>query len=192
MAVEMKKMYETKLFCEIYESADDFVEDYLDFGLGGLTVDTTEEDYGLVPTLYYLMFARHGNDPIANYDENQFKTKLWTMVWQYGFVWEKKIDIQNNLRALNLAELREGAESIANHASNPNTSPNTNAYDALPYIDSQNAIKGKLSPIDAYAKIWNMLDADATDEFLQNFDKLFKKFVKPGTYLYVEDIDDEA
>lgn len=185
MAVEMKQMYETRLFSEIYESVNDFVYDYNNIGIPKIiSVDNCS-------LLYYLMFARHGNDPIANYDENQFKMKLWTMVWQYGPMWEKKIAIQTELRALTTDQLREGAESIANHASNPNTAPNTNAYSPLPYIDSQNAIKGKISPIDAYAKIWNMLEADATDEFLQNFDKLFKKFVKPGTYLYVEDVDDD-
>lgn len=186
MATTMRPMYETKLFCEIYESVNDFVYDYNNIGIPKIiSVDNCS-------LLYYLMFARHGNDPIANYDENQFKMKLWTMVWQYGPMWEKKIALQTELRGLTTDQLREGAESIANHASNPNTEPSTNAYSPLPYIDSQNAIKGKISPIDAYAKIWNMLEADATDEFLENFDKLFKKFVKPGTYLYVEDEDDEA
>lgn len=186
MATTMRQMYETKLFCEIYESVNDFVYDYNNIGIPKIiSVDNCS-------LLYYLMFARHGNDPIANYDENQFKMKLWTMVWQYGPMWEKKIALQTELRGLTTDQLREGAESIANHASNPNTEPSTNAYSPLPYIDSQNAVKGKISPIDAYAKIWNMLEADATDEFLENFDKLFKKFVKPGTYLYVEDEDDEA
>ena len=69
MATTMKQMYETKLFCEIYESVNDFVYDYNNIGIPKIiTVDNCS-------LLYYLMFARHGNDPIANYDENQFKMK---------------------------------------------------------------------------------------------------------------------
>ena len=180
--------YETKLFCDIYNSAEAFLEDYENLGIP-TSITTTN-----CSMLYYLLFARHGNDPIANFDETQFKIKLFTMVWQYGPMWEKKISIQSDLRALELDDLREGSLSVSNHATNPATTPSTAAFSPLGYIDSQSATKGKLGPVDAYLRLWNMLDASATDEFLVNFDKLFKKFVEPGTYLYVtkEDEDDEA
>lgn len=188
MAVTMRKMYDTKTFSEIYESVNDFVYDFNNIGI---TKMISVEN---AMTLYYLLYARHGNDPIANYDENQFKFKLFTLIWQYGAEWQKKLEIQANIRALTEADIREGGESISNHASNPNTSPETNAYEALTYIDSQNAMKGKISKIDAYLKQWNLLDSNLTEDFLIRFNILFKKFVKPGTFIYVseEDEDDEA
>ena len=58
--------YNTQLFTDIYEKVEDFTADYNTIGLGGIT------DINLVNKLFYLLYAKFGNSPIANLDENQF------------------------------------------------------------------------------------------------------------------------
>lgn len=82
--MEDKKMssmipqYDTKLMTEIWEEAEDFVYDYKHVG-----IPTTISDANAT-TLFYLLYARYGNNPIANYDENQFKYKMFSIIFQYG------------------------------------------------------------------------------------------------------------
>ena len=76
--------YDTKLFTDIYDKVDTFVADYNSINLGGITDPT------LVTKLFYLLYAKFGNSPIANLDENQFKYKLFSTVFMYGPAWEKR------------------------------------------------------------------------------------------------------
>lgn len=178
--------YATKTFSEIYESVNDFIYDYNNLQIPKIiSVDNCS-------TLYYLLFAKFGNSPIANYDETQFKYKLFSIIWQYGPAWEKRLEIQANLRALTEEDLLKGSKAIYNHAYNPETQPSTGDLDEINYINDQNTTNYKKSKMDAYTQLWNLLDTDVTTDFLNKFGKLFKKFALPGTYLYVEDEDDEA
>lgn len=178
--------YATKTFSEIYESVNDFIYDYNNLQIPKIiTVQNCS-------TLYYLLFAKFGNSPIANYDITQFKYKLFSIIWQYGPTWEKRLEIQANLRALTEDDLLKGSKAIYNHAYNPETQPKTGDLDEINYINEQNSTNYKKSKMDAYTQLWNLLDTDVTTDFLNKFGKLFKKFASPGTLLYVEDVDDEA
>lgn len=178
--------YATKTFSEIYESVNDFIYDYNNLQIPKIiTVQNCS-------TLYYLLFAKFGNSPIANYDITQFKYKLFSIIWQYGPTWEKRLEIQANLRALTEDDLLKGSKAIYNHAYNPETQPKTGDLDEINYINEQNSTNYKKSKMDAYTQLWNLLDTDVTTDFLNKFGKLFKKFALPGTLLYVEDVDDEA
>jgi hypothetical protein len=193
-------IYKTKTFSEIYSSASEFVNDAkTTFSM----LDNISDENKTV--LYYLLFGRYGNSPISNWDETQFKTKLFSIMFQYGPTWEKRLDVQEALRGLTLDQLiddgavhelfehsgsqnttktgsgtntRTGSESgtntgtstltrtgtvgvqesgssstdhdatvetdntvtdIKNHAYNPSTSPATNAFAPLTYIDEQHA-----------------------------------------------------
>lgn len=175
--------YETKSFTEIYPDVNAFVNDYQTVGIPQII------DVRNAMTLYYLLYGRYGNTPIANRDENQFKYKLFSIVYQYGPTWEKRLDIQDKLRNLSEAEILSGAKTIYNHAYNPETQPSTGDITELNYINDQNTqnfIKNKLS---AYSELMSLLETDVTGEFLNRFNVCFKKFAKPGTYLYVEDSD---
>ena len=191
MATTMRNMYDTKTFAEIYDDSGTFIWYYNDTGMP--SVLTNDE----MVILYTLLYARHGNDPIANYDENQFKFKVASVIWQHGPIWKKKLEIQANLRALTIDELVEGTKAVHNHAYNPGEIGAEHATDTQPvlqYIDQQNVTKYTKNKMDGYLQLWNMISNDVSDEFLSKFDNLFKKFVKPGTYIYVteEDEDDEA
>ena len=178
--------YSTQTFTNIYDSVDKFMYDYENLAL---PQTITNEN---ATTLYYLLYAKFGNTPIANYDVNQFKYKLFSVIWQYGPTWEKRLEIQANLRALSEDDLLKGSKAIYNHAFNPETEPKTGDLDEINYINDQNTTNYKKSKMDAYMQLWNLLDTDVTTDFLNKFGRLFKKFAEPGTLLYVEDEDNEA
>lgn len=186
--VQFTDMYETRTFNEIYESLNDFIYDYNNVAIPKIiSVDNAT-------VLYYLLFARYGNSPIANYDETQFKYKLFSIIWQYGPSWEKRLDIQAKLRALganpnDLSDILTGAKAIYNHAYNPETEPSTSTTEELTYINDQNTTNYVKSKMDAYTQLWNLIATDVTEEFINRFNVCFKKFVKPGTYLYVSEED---
>ena len=174
--------YDTKLFTDIYDKVDTFVADYNQINLGGLTDPT------LVTKLFYLLYAKFGNSPIANLDENQFKYKLFSTVFMYGPAWEKRLDIQNEIRNLSADDLLQGAKAIHNHALNPETDPSTANLTELTYINEQNTTNYTKSKMDAYGQLWSLISTDVTAEFLAKFNDCFKKFVKPANPLiYVTD-----
>ena len=174
--------YDTKLFTDIYDKVDTFVADYNSINLGGLTDPT------LVTKLFYLLYAKFGNSPIANLDENQFKYKLFSTVFMYGPAWEKRLDIQNEIRNLSADDLLQGAKAIHNHALNPETDPSTANLTELTYINEQNTTNYTKSKMDAYGQLWSLISTDVTAEFLAKFNDCFKKFVKPANPLiYVTD-----
>ena len=156
----MKPMYDTNLFCEIWDSSDKFLADYNNTG--------TEFTNQVPPVIsqqnalmtYLLLFSRYGNNPIANYDVTQFKNKIFTLIWQYGPAWEKRLSMQEDIRNLTLQEITQGTKTdwasegtqsqnnsgtdttINNHAYNPSTAPTTQSTNELDYIDQQQVAKG--------------------------------------------------
>lgn len=153
---QMLPMYSTKNFSDLYPDVQTFMGDY---GTLGLPKTITDQNAQI---LFYLLFSRYGNSPIANYDENQFKVKLQATIWQFGPTWEKRLDIQDKLRKLTDTELSTGTmttnvstgtssgnstdtgSSIKNHALNPgemNSQVTTLNGPELTYIDQQNTDK---------------------------------------------------
>lgn len=172
----------TRKFREIWNSADLFYSDYTSFGIPTTISETN------CKTLFYLLYAKYGNSHLANKDEVQGKLKVFSTIFKYGPAWEKRLEIQKSLQALDLADLREGTKQILNHAENPNTAPSTSALEELEYIDEQKAVNYKKSKVDAYASLWNMLATDVTEEFLNKFNKIFMFVVdEEDYYLYEED-----
>ena len=173
----------TRKFGEVWNSADLFYADYINYGIPTTISETN------CKTLFYLLYAKYGNSHFANRDEVQAKLKVFSTIFKYGPAWEKRLEIQGELQALDLDDLREGTKQIANHANNPNTAPSTSALEELEYIDEQNAVNYKKSKVDAYASLWNMLATDVTEEFLSKFNKIFM-FIEDEEdyYLYKEEI----
>ena len=156
----MKPMYDTNLFCEIWDSSDKFLADYNNTGteFTNQVPPTISQENALMT--YLLLFSRYGNNPIANYDVNQFKNKIFTIIWQYGPAWEKRLSMQEDIRNLTLQEIMTGTKTdwssegtqsqnnsgtdttINNHAYNPSTAPNTQTTNELDYIDQQQVAKG--------------------------------------------------
>ena len=165
-------------FTDIYSSAEDFLKEYKSIGIPTTIKDT------MATTLYYLLYSRYGNDIIASSDTNRFKYRLFSIIWQYGPTWEKKLDIQDKIRNFTETEILAGSKQIYNTASHPATAPGTDTDEELPFIDNQNTSKSKRGKLEAYDTLYHMLDTDVTAEFLNRFQKLFIAVVEPELPLY--------
>lgn len=161
-----------RLFDEIFENASGFLEEYKKSAFAGAISDDN------VTKLYYLLYARHGNDPIVNLDENQFKYRVWSTIFMYGPTWQRKLALQTSLQNLTDDELMAASVSISNHAVNPSTLPTTLTDEILDYIDEQNVGKNKRGKIDAYGMLQELLREDVTIRFLARFDNLFSPMLE--------------
>lgn len=137
-----------------------------------------------IVTIYYMLYAKYGNSTIASSDTNQFKYKLWTIIFSYGPAWKKRIDLQDKLIALTDEEIERGNTTIYNHAFNPSTAPSTDTLDEVTYINEQTAQKSKRGKMDAYAYLWDLIDTDVTSQFLERFRPLFLTIVEPELPLW--------
>lgn len=181
--------YITKTFTGIWDSYDKFKKDYdelVTLVSGGIT--PLKDDNARAT--YYLLYARYGNNPIANYDDTQFKMKVMTVIATYGPTWERKKAIQNSLRELSEDALIQGAKQIYNHAFNPSTEPTTNELEELTHINEQNVTNNKKSKMEAYSILWANLHVDATDEYLNKFKNCFSRFVGDQCPIIYEEEDD--
>lgn len=185
--------YRNRKFCDIWESVEDFLFDYSapDADVQSVNGIMPTISMGNASTLYYLLLARYGNSTIASSDENQFKLKVFSIIFQYGPTWEKRLEIQKQVRDLSLDEALDGGKAIYNTALNPNQAPTTDTLEELPYINTQNTTKYKKSKIDAYTIILNLLKTDVTEEFIGKFKKLFLTVVSPELPLWYVTDDDE-
>lgn len=190
----MRPEFDTVRFTQIWDNASDFISDYTnqstDFA-NGIPQKITVEN---ATTLFYLLYARYGNNPISNFDITQWKYKLFSIIFQYGPAWEKRLEIQARLKQLTETdpEFRKGSKAIYNQALNPATEPSTATLTELTYINQQNTTNYNKSLMDAYAQLWDLLDTDVSEEFLKKFQKLFKQFVMPEhTYIYISEVDED-
>lgn len=182
IAGQMIPQYENKYFTQFYSSSEEFLEDYKTCGIPTLLKDDS------ITTLFYLLYAKYGNSPIANSDENQFKYKLFSIIFQYGPTWEKRLEIQAELRGLSLEDAAVGARSIYNHAFNPGSEPSTQTTEEINYVNDQNVSKYTKAPTQAAMDLWDMLRVDVSEIFLKQFAKLFLRIVRPQhTYIFTTD-----
>lgn len=186
----MIPQYSTNLFSDIYDSVEDFVEDYKSIGIPYKINNVQTLSDTNIQTLYYLLYARYGNNPIANEDITQFKYKLFSVVFQYGPSWQKRLDIQAQLRGLTEADLLAGSYAMHNHAYNPTEIPSGGSE--LSYINDQNTTRYTKPKMEAYAQLWDLISTDVTEEFLVKFKRCFKMFVTPERpLLYVTEEEED-
>ena len=173
----MKQMSQTKTFNEIWKNYDLFKTDFSTSPFKGIITEPNLE------ILYYLLYAKFGNSFITNLDENQWKFKVFSTIWKYGPTWEKRLDIQTELKKLDIKskDFLQGAKAIYNKALNPETEPSTSALTELTYINEQSTANYKKSKMDALTQLWDLIATDVTEDFLEKFVPLFKKIWNPGT-----------
>lgn len=178
--------YRTRTFSEIWPNIIEF-QTYYDENY--LPKKITEQ--GLI-NLYFLLYSQYGNSSIANSDENQFKASVLATIFMYGPTWEKRLEIQDKLRALSENEILTGGSAIYNSAMNPETLPTTQTTEELNFINQQNTTKYKKSKLEGYAMLIDLLQTDVTKEFLDRFKRLFITVVQPQEPLwYVTEGDEE-
>lgn len=186
LSVSKTKIWTTMTFCEIWTTVNEFLEDYND---NGIPPTIKEEN---ARTLFYLLYARYGNSPIANADVNQFKYKLFSVIFQSGPSWEKRLEVQSKIRSMSEDELLAGSKQVYNHAFNPSSTPSTDALDELNYIDNQNVTRATRGKLEAYAFLLDLIKTDVTEEFIAKFKYLFKVFVaNEHPLLFIEDEEED-
>lgn len=182
---QMYGYYRTRTFTDIFPSTDDFVNDYNECELEKTISEKS------IRNLYNLLYARYGNSHIASFDENTFRYKLWSIVFMYGPTWEKRLEMQKQIRELTEEELMSKGHNINNIALNPNTGPQNDAMTPLDYISQQTFNGSKRGKLDALITQYNQLATDVTESFITEFKKLFLTVVfpeEPGWYItYQED-----
>jgi hypothetical protein len=70
--------YRTRSFTDIFPTVDLFKVEVNESGIPVVINDAN------LTTLYYLLYSRYGNSHIANSDENQFKYKLYSIIFANG------------------------------------------------------------------------------------------------------------
>lgn len=176
--------YTTMIFTDVYGDVASFVNDFNNIGIP----PSIKEESAI--TLYYLLIGRYGNNPIANRDVNQFKVKLFSIVFANCPAWEKRLSIQRRLIDISEDEMLKGAKIIYNHAYNPSTEPTTLSTEELNYINDQNTNKTSKALLDAYGQLWDLISTDVTTAMLTKFEVCFKKVVAPERpLLYYEKED---
>lgn len=191
--------YSTKLFCDVWDNVTKFKNDYKASPLYDYVAATQSTPAQLnnsltdanIEKLYYLLYARYGNNPTANFDENQFKFKVYSIIFEYGPNWQKELDIQNKLRNMSETDIEKGQFAIYNQAYHDATAPSTNTTEELEYINNQNTSRMKKGKLNAYNELLMLLKTDVTKRFIDKFANLFKKFLYTRPVLYVTDIEEE-
>ena len=188
----MTPQYSTVLFTDVWSSLEEFSDDFDDSPYGSMTSLFADKDDVLGITFYQL-YAKYGNSPIANNDINQFKYKVFGIMFSFGPTWEKRLDIQAKVRALTESDILLGSKAIHNRAENPSTTPSTGSLDELTYINGQDTSTIKRSKLDAYGYLWDLLDTDVTTEYINRFRVCFKQFVRPEEpMLFVTEDEEES
>lgn len=173
--------YRTKKFVDFYPDADTFFDEVTDSPL--YDSELTSEN---IVKLYYLLYARYGNSNIASSDPNQFKYKMFSIIANYGPIWQKNLEIQKKLRALSDDQIRESTRYINSHAYNPGEGgivQNDSGDKVLDYINDQNTSKATSPLVGAYDSYLSSL-SNYTDTFIGMFKNLFLTVVQPEKPLW--------
>lgn len=185
----MLPMYNTKTFSDVYPDFATFKKDF-DEEFGQYAKDCISATS--LKYLFYMLYSRYTNNPIVNYSEIQFRSKLVNITFQKGPTWERKFALQKTLRELSDDDLLTGARTIFNRAEHDASEPSTLSTEETPYINYQDVSKQRRSKLDAYSYLQDVLKTDVSEEFIKSYKVLFSKFVSPTiTRIYVNDIEEE-
>lgn len=162
----MKQFFRTAKFGEIFKNENEFTTAFGSTAFAGVISSQS------LSVLYALLDAKYGNSRIANSDEEQFKKKLFAVIWQYAPAWEKKLAVQKTLRELTETDIITGAKQINDHAFNPNTIINTTTGE-IDTVNEQTKSRYVKSKLDGYSLLLELLRNDVTEEFMGKFRRLF-------------------
>lgn len=170
--------FTTRKFTDIFPTVEEFLSEYESSGLPTTITDDS------ATILYYLLYSKYGNSHIASSDEYRFKTRVFSIIWQYGPTWEKEVEIQKAIRETPLEDVIAGAKIIYNQSYNPSTAPSTSSLEELTTINTQNTTNYKKSAMEGYSIILSLLADDVSERFLYRFKDLFRVVAYGAGLLY--------
>ena len=171
---------------DVFESDTEFLTKFKTgpyYNKGGFNMTDDE-----IKLAFNLVYSRFAVNPIANASADIFAIKFFATLWQYGPKWALDVQIQAKLRGLGLnadSEIYKGSKAIYNHAEHPETAPSTDSLEELEYITGQNTTNYKKSTLEGLASLVDMLRNDVTENFINQFKKLFSKFVNDDRVVLV-------
>ena len=168
-------------FYDIYNNVDDFISDYYSIGI------TTSVSKDEMIQLYYLLVARFMNSSIAYRTKDQFKIMLFSIVSNYGPVWEKKRYVRNKLLSLSDDEIRLGSKAIRNAARNPDGTALNDSTETLGYLDEQDVTTYQKNALEGYDALLAVLEKDVNNWFLAKFSRLFLAIEDDPDCIYIEE-----
>lgn len=176
--------YNYPLFTDVWDNSTDFSTFYSNCGIPAKLSSANS-----ITTIYYLLYAKYGNTPIAFGDEYQFKMNVMSKIFMYGPAWERELSIQDTLRGMSEADLLKGSSQMYNHANNPSNpvTVTTGATGDTPvisqtgtltdreigYINDQNVTINTRGKLEGYAVLVELLKKDVTNAFIDKFNELF-------------------
>lgn len=174
--------YNNKTFVELFPNETLFCN-----YVNGSGVEIFEKTQSL-KTTFWLIYAKYGNNPIANEDENQSKAKFLSVMFRFGPSWEKNLEIQKSLRSLTEEDICKGGRIINNRALNPSTIPQINDTEEICEVNEQTVAKSSKSKIEGYSLLLDLLKNDVTSEYVDKFKECFQQFFVPNNDLiYIEE-----
>lgn len=176
--------FRSPTFSEVYPDFETFKTEYNNLGLNY----TMKEEY--MKSLYVLLLGRYANSHTAHSSIDIFKIQLGSIIYEYGPSWEKRMELQKELRDMTTEEYREGSGAIYNHSFNPSTDPSTLSDQILPTIDDQNTTKYKKSKLEGLTIGYSSLVTDVTEMFITKFRRLFVKVLMTGNPLLYATYED--
>lgn len=176
------------LFSDVWDTPESFISDFRASGLNVATITDTN-----LNVLYCQLFARHGSDHIRSNNSNQWKYKVFAIIFNKGPKWQAALAKQTELQNLTDEELTFLGRTITNQSGNTTVvnEGGTITEDALDTVDKQdvNITRGnKLVAIRAFIDSLQ----DVSSAFISEFDQLFSRVVfAPNTNLYTFEEEDE-
>lgn len=176
--------FRTPTFSEVFSTFEEFKTAYNELGL----TYTMADDY--LRSLYVLLLGRYANSHIASSSVDVFKIQVGSIIYEYGPTWEKRMELQKELRNMTTDDYREGTGTIHNHSFNPSTPPGTLSDDILTTIDDQNTTRYKKSKLEGLNIGYSSLVTDVTEMFITRFRRLFVKVLMTGNPLLYATYED--
>ena len=179
--------FRTRTFSNVFGDFETFKKEWENTPFPALIQEKLE-----LEVIFMLLYSYYGNSSVAASDENRFKYKLFSIIFSKAPAWQKEVQIQNEIRNLDLKEFQKGTKSTVNNATNPSTEPSTVDTEELPYVNTQNVSKTERSKADGYALLISLLKENETEKFMNSFQNLFLKIVMPERPLwYVNYVEEE-
>lgn len=178
----------TSRFREVFTTADTFISLFRESPLNEakLSDETLKK-------IYYELYAEYGDSYFRATNDYRNQLKTFSILQNEGLVYQKKLEIQNNLINMSLSELMEEGISISNYAENPGDDATTmiddySGEDFIKYVNNQNVVKNKKSKLDAYKSQLYAI-RNVTTEFIKKFSVLFETILW-SSYLPVFETED--
>lgn len=169
----MAYKYDYLTFEEIFEDAEDFYTAYPSEYSEFTEFDDTHKELTLI---YTLLNARYATSKTFM-DEERFKARCMSLVFQFGPKFIKDVKIQKRLRTLTENEMVSGAAQKSLSGYNPSTDISGNTDTEISTVNQQNLLKYTKGILDGYTNLYILLKTDVTATFLQKFKSLFASVI---------------